>query len=55
MNITLRKGRPDDAQRAGSICYEALKVLAEGPELAAQKQPLASYGTWAKGLHILSR
>jgi N-acetylglutamate synthase-like GNAT family acetyltransferase len=29
MNITLRKGRPDDAQRAGSICYEAFKVLAE--------------------------
>jgi len=35
MNITLRKGRPDDAQRAGSICYEALKVLAEGPNVHA--------------------
>jgi N-acetylglutamate synthase-like GNAT family acetyltransferase len=29
MNITLRKGRLDDAQRAGSICYQAFKVLAE--------------------------
>src|SRR6202166_3281358 len=29
MKITLRKGRPDDAQRGGSICYEAFRVLAE--------------------------
>lgn len=29
MKIKLRKGRPDDAQRSGSICYEAFRVLAE--------------------------
>jgi N-acetylglutamate synthase-like GNAT family acetyltransferase len=29
MNITLRQGRPDDAQRGGLICYEAFKALAE--------------------------
>jgi N-acetylglutamate synthase-like GNAT family acetyltransferase len=29
VNITLRRARSDDAQRAGSICYEAFKVLAE--------------------------
>jgi N-acetylglutamate synthase-like GNAT family acetyltransferase len=29
MNITLRKGRPEDAQRGGSICYEAFKAIAE--------------------------
>ncbi len=29
MNISLRKGRSNDAQRAGSICYEAFKALAD--------------------------
>ena len=29
MNITLRQGRPEDAQRGGLICYEAFKALAE--------------------------
>ena len=29
MNITLRHGRPDDAQRGGLICYEAFKNIAE--------------------------
>lgn len=29
MNITLRQGRAEDAQRSGSICYEAFKVIAE--------------------------
>jgi predicted N-acetyltransferase YhbS len=29
MNITLRQGRPEDAQRCGLICYEAFKSIAE--------------------------
>ena len=29
MTITLRPGRPDDAQRGGLICYEAFKAIAE--------------------------
>jgi GNAT superfamily N-acetyltransferase len=29
MNITLRQGRPEDAQRGGLICYEAFKTIAE--------------------------
>jgi predicted N-acetyltransferase YhbS len=29
MNITLRQGRPEDAQRAGTICYEAFTAIAE--------------------------
>ncbi len=29
MKITLRQARPEDAQRAGSICYEAFKAIAE--------------------------
>jgi predicted N-acetyltransferase YhbS len=29
MNITLRQGRPEDAQRGGLICYEAFKAIAE--------------------------
>src|SRR5665213_286892 len=29
MKITLRKGRPDDAQRCGTICYESFTALAE--------------------------
>ncbi len=29
MNITLRQGRAEDAQRSGVICYEAFKAIAE--------------------------
>lgn len=29
INITLRAGRPDDAERCGFICYEAFKTIAE--------------------------
>jgi predicted N-acetyltransferase YhbS len=29
VNITLRQGRPEDAQRGGVICYEAFKAIAE--------------------------
>jgi N-acetylglutamate synthase-like GNAT family acetyltransferase len=29
MNIVVRRGRPEDAQRGGLICYEAFKVIAE--------------------------
>jgi predicted N-acetyltransferase YhbS len=29
MNTVLRKGRPEDAQRGGAICYEAFKAIAE--------------------------
>jgi N-acetylglutamate synthase-like GNAT family acetyltransferase len=29
MKIALRRARPEDAQRAGSICYEAFKAIAE--------------------------
>jgi predicted N-acetyltransferase YhbS len=29
MKITLRQGRPEDAQRGGLICYEAFKSIAE--------------------------
>jgi predicted N-acetyltransferase YhbS len=29
MNITLRAGRPDDAETCGTICYEAFKLIAE--------------------------
>jgi N-acetylglutamate synthase-like GNAT family acetyltransferase len=29
MNITLRQGRSEDAQRGGLICYEAFKAIAE--------------------------
>jgi GNAT superfamily N-acetyltransferase len=29
MNISLRQGRPEDAQRGGVICYEAFKAIAE--------------------------
>src|ERR1700730_8294490 len=29
MNIILRQGRPEDAQRAGFACYEAFKDIAE--------------------------
>jgi predicted N-acetyltransferase YhbS len=29
MKITLRQGRPEDAQRGGLICYEAFKKIAE--------------------------
>jgi N-acetylglutamate synthase-like GNAT family acetyltransferase len=29
MNITLRQGRPEDAQHGGLICYEAFKTIAE--------------------------
>jgi len=29
MNITLRQGRPEDAQRSGVICFEAFKAIAE--------------------------
>src|SRR5579862_5849790 len=29
MKIILRQGRPEDAQRAGLICYEAFKNIAE--------------------------
>jgi predicted N-acetyltransferase YhbS len=29
MNITLRQGRAEDAQRSGLICYEAFKAIAE--------------------------
>jgi predicted N-acetyltransferase YhbS len=29
MNITLRPGRPEDAQRAGLICYQAFKAISE--------------------------
>jgi predicted N-acetyltransferase YhbS len=29
MNISMRQGRPEDAQRGGSICYEAFKAIAE--------------------------
>jgi GNAT superfamily N-acetyltransferase len=29
MHITLRQGRPTDAQRAGVICYEAFQTIAE--------------------------
>ena len=44
MKISLRQGRPEDAQRAGLICYEAFKSIAEkhgfapdfpSPEVAA--------------------
>src|SRR5687768_13242795 len=28
MNISLRAGRPDDAERCGSICFEAFKEIA---------------------------
>ena len=29
MNVTLRAGRPEDAQRCGVICYEAFKRISE--------------------------
>jgi predicted N-acetyltransferase YhbS len=29
MNITLRQGRPEDAERSGVICFEAFKAIAE--------------------------
>jgi GNAT superfamily N-acetyltransferase len=29
MNVTLRQGRPEDAQPSGLICYEAFKAIAE--------------------------
>ncbi|MGQ0736643.1 MAG: GNAT family N-acetyltransferase [Acidobacteriota bacterium] len=29
MNVTLRPGRAEDAQRCGAICYEAFKTIAE--------------------------
>ena len=29
MNITLRQGRPEDAQRGGLICYDAFKAIAD--------------------------
>ena len=28
--LTLRSGRPEDAEDCGSICYEAFKAIAEG-------------------------
>jgi predicted N-acetyltransferase YhbS len=50
MPLTLRLGTPDDADRCGTICYEAFKTIAEhhqfpadfpSPELAA-----ASFAKW---------
>jgi len=29
MNLTLRQGKPEDAQRCGAICYDAFKTIAE--------------------------
>ena len=29
MNLTLRRGRVEDAKRCGAICYEAFKTIAE--------------------------
>ena len=29
MNLTLRRGKPGDAQVCGAICYEAFKTIAE--------------------------
>lgn len=29
MNVTLRAGKPDDAERCGFICYEAFKTISE--------------------------
>jgi hypothetical protein len=29
MNLTLRPGTPADAERCGTICYEAFKAIAD--------------------------
>ena len=34
MNLTLRRGKPDDAQVCGAICYEAFKTIAEAHHFA---------------------
>jgi hypothetical protein len=35
MNLTLRLGTPDDADRCGTICYEAFKAIAAEPQRSA--------------------
>ena len=59
MNLTLRLGRPDDADRCGTIFYEAFKAIAEyhgfprdssGPE-----RGIANFARWLSdpGHHVI--
>ena len=37
MNVTLRAGRPADAEACGRICYEAFKAIADQHNFRAQR------------------
>ena len=52
MNLTLRSGKPDDAQVCGAICYEAFKTIAEAhhftPDFPSAEVPVELL-TWMLG------
>ncbi len=52
MNLTLRRGKPDDAQVCGAICYEAFKTIAEAhhftPDFPSADVPVGLL-TWMLG------
>jgi predicted N-acetyltransferase YhbS len=47
MDLTLRRGTPDDAERCGTICYEAFKAIAEEhgfpPDFPSPKVAVAGF------------
>jgi GNAT superfamily N-acetyltransferase len=52
MNLTLRRGKPDDAQVCGAICYRAFKTIAEAhhftPDFPSANVPVELL-TWMLG------
>jgi len=52
MNLTLRRGKPDDAQVCGAICYEAFRTIAEAhhftPDFPSADVPVELL-TWMLG------
>ena len=59
MNLTLRLGVPEDAERCGTICYEAFKAIAEQhhfpPDFNSPQVPAATFRTRLShpGFHVI--
>ena len=56
--LTLRAGRPEDAENCGSICYEAFKAIADlhnfPPDFSSSEVAIGSVATVARR-HLLGR
>jgi len=59
MNLTLRLGRPDDANRCGTIFYEAFKAIAENHRFprdsSGPESGVANFARWLShpGYHVI--